>query len=105
MMAHFDKDELYRLLRRIPKGKVMTYGALARQMGNKKWARSVGNALHQNPDGDLNPCYKIVNSRGFLSENYAFGGLISQKRRLEADGISVEENRVDLFRYGIEKLK
>lgn len=102
MKSGFDKEKLYNLLTRIPKGRVVTYGQLARMLGNKFWARSVGNALHQNPDGEKYPCYKVVNSRGKLSTAYAFGGFDEQKRRLEAEGVVVVEGKVDLKRYGCE---
>lgn len=102
-MSHtFDKQRVYELLLAIPKGKVVTYGQIAALMGNCKWARAVGNALHDNPDGDKYPCYKVVNSRGELSRAYAFGGISEQKRRLEADEITVENGKVDLQRYGFE---
>lgn len=100
MKSTFDKQKVYELLRTIPHGKVMTYGDLAKMLGNKTWARSVGNALHDNPDGDRYPCYKVVNSEGKLSCAYAFGGLDQQKRRLEMDGIVVENGKVDLALYG-----
>ena len=64
--AVFDRDELYRLLTQIPKGMVTTYGVLAKRLGDSRWARAVGNALHKNIDGDKFPCYKVVNSRGYL---------------------------------------
>ena len=57
---------------------------------------------HKNPDGDKYPCYKVVNGKGALSDAYAFGGISEQKRRLEAEGITVENNRVDLKKYGFE---
>ncbi len=101
-MKRFDKKALYALLKRIPKGSVTTYGALARALGNAAWARAVGNALHQNPDGDRYPCYRVVNGRGELSPAYAFGGLEEQKRRLEADGVTVRNGRVDLKKYSAE---
>lgn len=101
MKQKFDKHKLYDLLRTIPKGKVVTYGKLAEMLGNKSWARAVGNALHDNPDGNRYPCYKVVNSRGELSRAYAFGGIEEQKRRLEADGIAVANDKVDLKIYGI----
>ena len=100
MEASFDKQKVYELLRRIPRGNVITYGELAKLLGNKAWARAVGNALHENPDGDKYPRYKVVNSRGELSKAYAFGGTQEQKRRLEKDGIIVENGKVDLTRYG-----
>ena len=95
-----DKQTLYELLLTIPRGKVVTYGTLADMLGNRRMARAVGNALHSNPDGEKYPCYKVVNSKGELSRAYAFGGIDEQKRRLEADGIVVENGKVDLKRYG-----
>lgn len=105
MSNHFDKYQLYELLTQIPKGKVTTYGDLAVMLGNKYWARAVGNALHENPNGDKYPCYKVVNTDGKLSMNYAFGGIEEQKRRLEADGISVQNYKVDLDMYKITEIK
>jgi alkylated DNA nucleotide flippase Atl1 len=72
---------------------------MAELMGNRAWARAVGNALHDNPNGDTYPCYKVVNSRGELSCAYAFGGKDEQKRRLEADGIVVENEKVNLNEF------
>lgn len=96
----FDKNKLYELLTKIPRGKVITYGRAAEMLGNKSWARAVGNALHKNPDGEKYPCYKVVNAKGELSAAYAFGGIDEQKRRLLSDGITVEHNKVDLQKYG-----
>ena len=100
-MNKFDKQRLYELLTESPRGKVVTYGTLAEMLGDKAWARAVGNALHSNPDGDKYPCYKVVNSKGELSPAYAFGGIEEQKRRLEADGIAVDDGKVDLKIYGL----
>ena len=102
MKTSFDKQKVYELLRKIPCGKVITYGELAKLLGIKAWARAVGNTLHENPDGDKYPCYKVVNSRGELSQAYAFGGTQEQKRRLEKEGIIVENGKVDLIRYGYQ---
>lgn len=96
----FDRQRLYELLATIPRGCVVTYGWLAGKMGNKKWARAVGSALHRNPDGEKYPCYRVVNSKGELSRSYAFGGLDGQKSRLEADGIGVRDGKVDLKEFG-----
>lgn len=95
-MPQLDKQKIYDYLATIPKGKVVTYGQIAEHLGDRNLARAVGNALHQNPDGNKYPCYKVVNSSGALSANYAFGGLSAQQERLEADGISVENGQVDL---------
>ena len=98
--GNFDAEKLYDLLLKIPRGRVVTYGMLARWLGNKGLARAVGNALHHNPDGDKYPCYKVVNAKGTLSSAYAFGGIEEQTRRLEADGIAVVNGKVDLQQYG-----
>lgn len=90
------KEDIYYLLTKIPKGKVATYGQLASMLGNPGLSRYVGNVLHQNPDGDRYPCYKVVNSRGMLSSRYAFGGMEAQAERLRADGIEVTDGKVDL---------
>ena len=97
----FEKHKLYLLLQTIPNGKVITYGKLAELLGNRAWARAVGNALHKNPNGEIYPCYKVVNSRGELSSAYAFGGIEAQKLRLEKDGIKVENYKVDIATYGL----
>lgn len=94
-----DKQRLYEFLRTIPHGKVVTYGTLAEMLGNKALARAVGNALHSNPDGERYPCHKVVSGKGELSAAYAFGGIEEQKRRLEQDGVAVENGKVDLKRY------
>jgi len=92
-------EGVYEFLRMIPYGKVATYRQVAEYLGNPKLARVVGNILHRNPDGELNPCYKVVNSKGELSGRFAFGGVEVQAERLRAEGIEVVENKVDLRRY------
>lgn len=99
MSRKVDKKIVYEYLRVIPKGKVVTYGQIAEFLGNKNFARIVGNFLHENPDGDKYPCYKVVNVKGSLAKNYAFGGVGCQKMRLEADGVIVNNNKVDLKVY------
>ena len=99
MKRKVDKQAVYEYLATIPKGKIVTYGQIAKFLGNSNLARTVGNILHENPDGDKYPCYKVVNAQGKLAENYAFGGLKFQKMRLEADGITVNNDKVDLKKY------
>ena len=99
MKRKIDKQVVYEYLATIPKGRVVTYGQIAKFLGNENLARTVGNILHENPDGDKYPCYKVVNAQGKLAENYAFGGLAAQKIRLEADEIIVNNDKVDLKTY------
>ena len=92
---------IYEAVKKIPKGKVATYGQVAELAGNKKMARAVGNALHKNPNPDDVPCYRVVNSKGELAGEFAFGGAGAQAKLLMADGIEVIDGKVDLKKYGI----
>ena len=88
-------EEVYRLTRQIPKGKVSTYGAIAKALGDIRASRAVGFALNQNPNPDFTPCYKVVNSDGTLG---GFGLGIEEKiRRLEKDGIKVIDGKIVNF--------
>ncbi len=91
---------IYEAVKKIPKGKVATYGQVAAMAGNAKMSRAVGNALHKNPDPDNIPCFRVVNSEGKLSGNFAFGEGV-QERLLKEDGIEVENGKVDLSKYGM----
>ena len=93
---------IYEAVKRIPQGKVATYGQVAAMAGNPKMSRAVGNALHKNPDFENIPCYRVVNSKGELAGEYVFGGAWAQKELLEADGILVQNGKVDLDKYGME---
>lgn len=90
---------VYRAVREIPRGKVATYGQIARMAGHPGAARAVGNALHKNPDSSGTPCFRVVNAQGYLSGAFAFGGINVQRDRLLADGVEVVNYRVDLKRY------
>lgn len=92
---------IYNAVKQIPKGKVATYGQIAAMAGNPKMSRAVGNALHKNPDPENIPCFRVVNSKGELAGEFAFGGKDEQKKRLEAEGVKVENGRVDLKIYGL----
>lgn len=93
---------IYEAVKKIPKGYVATYGQVAALAGDKKMARAVGNALHRNPDPDSIPCYRVVNSKGELSGEFAFGGPGAQQKLLEEDGIEVIGGKVDLKTYGMQ---
>lgn len=93
------KEKVYNYLLTIPKGKVVTYKQIAEYLGNPKLSRIVGNILHKNPNKNKYPCYKVVNSRGKLSKNFAFGGTKKQKEKLEVENIEVINYTVDLKKY------
>lgn len=97
-MTTFEK--IYEIVKKIPRGKVATYGQIAALAGNTKWSRAVGYALHANPDPDGIPCYRVVNRFGGLAPAFAFGGINVQADMLRADGIEVRaDNTVDLDEY------
>lgn len=96
-----DKKSVFEYLSKIPSGKVVTYSQIAQALGNKKAARAVGNILHTNKDPKKYPCYRVVNAKGELAKNYAFGGADGQKKFLEAEGIEVTNGKVDLSIYGL----
>jgi len=86
----------YYLVRQIPPGRVSTYGAVAKALGNKGYARAVGKFMNKNPDADTMPCFKIVKSDGSLG---GFGlGIDDKIRRLKRDGIEVKEGKIVDFK-------
>ena len=91
--------KVYEIVRQIPRGKVATYGQIAILAGDPKGARTVGWALHDNPDEENIPCYRVVDRNGHVSSAFAFGGMNMQIHLLEADGIPCEDGYVDLTRY------
>ena len=90
---------IYEAVKRIPYGHVATYAQVAEMAGDRKMARAVGNALHRNPDPDNIPCFRVVNSKGELAGEFAFGGAGAQAKLLEAEGIEVIDGRVELEKY------
>ena len=92
---------IYSAVKKIPRGCVATYGQIAELAGDRKMARAVGNALHKNPDPENIPCYRVVNFKGELSGEFAFGGAGKQAELLEADGVEVINGKVDLKKYGM----
>lgn len=96
LISDSPSKRIYEAVKKIPYGYVATYAQIAELAGDKKMARAVGNALHKNPDPDNIPCFRVVNSKGELAGEFAFGGLGAQARLLEAEGITVTDGRVDL---------
>ena len=101
LVTNSPSKRIYEAVKKIPKGKVATYGQIAEMAGDRKMARAVGNALHKNPDPDSIPCYRVVNAKGELSGEFAFGGENAQAKLLMADGIEVVDGKVNLKKYGI----
>lgn len=88
-------ERVYEIVREVPKGRVITYGAIARILGEPTKAREVGWALAVCPDGV--PAQRVINSRGEVSPG---GDATERHRKLEADGVVISaDGRVDLDVY------
>ena len=93
------KEEVYQIVKKIPSGKVTTYGEIAEKLGKRRWSRQVGWALHQNSD-QKTPCHRVVDRNGRLAPNFAFHGWQEQRRRLEAENVRFRDKmHVDLGEY------
>ena len=95
--------QIYEVVCKIPKGRVATYGTVARLAGNPRWSRVVGYALHNNPEPVIIPCHRVVNREGRVAESFAFGGNDIQRQMLEQEGIVFEpDGHINLDKYGWE---
>lgn len=91
---------IYAVIRRIPRGRVATYGQIARLAGYPGQARQVGYALHALPSGTAVPWQRVINTRGAISLSPLRGG-VSQRLLLEKEGVEFDaRGRVSLQRFG-----
>lgn len=86
------QEKVWRLIEKIPPGRVSTYQEVARALGMPGASRAVGGALHRNPRAPVVPCHRIVKSDGRLG-GYA-GGLDKKTYLLEKEGIKVQDERI-----------
>lgn len=90
-------EKIYEQVKKIPKGKVASYGQIALMAGNPRWSRVVGYALHSNPEPGIIPCHRVVTKDGKLSKSFAFGGENMQRILLESEGVTfLNDDTVDL---------
>lgn len=85
-------QKVYDVLMTIPKGKVTTYGAIGKKL--KINPRYVGRILHVNPNAPHVPCHRVVKSDGTFAGGYADGGTPMQIKRLRAEGVKFQGERV-----------
>lgn len=94
-------NKIYDVVKKIPKGKVASYGTVAAMAGNPRWSRVVGYALHVNPEPGRIPCHRVVTKNGEVSAAFAFGGENMQRLLLNEEGIEfLPDGRVDMKKYG-----
>ncbi len=89
-------EQVYEVVKKLPEGKVTTYGDVARAVGRPKASRQVGWALHCNPYFGTVPCHRVVFKDGSLAKGFAFGGSGVQRAMLEAEGVAFKDGKVDM---------
>ncbi|MBR3779796.1 MAG: MGMT family protein [Clostridia bacterium] len=93
-------EKIYDAVKKIPRGKVCSYGQIAAMAGNPRWSRVVGYALHVNPEPGKIPCHRVVTKNGEVSKAFAFGGENMQRILLAEEGIEfLDDGRVDMKKY------
>jgi methylated-DNA-[protein]-cysteine S-methyltransferase len=93
-------DRVYDACRMIPKGRVSTYGSIAKALGKSKASRAVGQALRHNPYAPEVPCHRVIASDGRL---HGFDGKFNNAEKaklLRSEGIEIRDNKVDLRKFG-----
>lgn len=97
------ESQVYAVVRTIPKGRVSTYGAVAKMTG-RGTARAVGSALARNPFAPEVPCHRVVRADGSLG---GFNGeiegpeTVEKIRLLNSEGIEIKSGLIDLSRFGV----
>jgi len=90
------KDKVYKITKKIPKGKVATYGQIARLAGKPKASRAVGYYMRTNPYVPQVPCHRVVGVTGKLIGYSAKGGVVSKRKILISEGVCFKKERIDL---------
>lgn len=92
------RERVYKIVRRIPRGRVMTYGQIAELLGEGYTPRTVGFAMHSSPDGT--PWHRVLNAQGATSTGRIVLPHDKQQRLLEQEGVVFNQNnRCDLQTY------
>jgi methylated-DNA-protein-cysteine methyltransferase-like protein len=90
------KAAVLSLVRRIPRGRVATYGQLAALVGKPRSARAVGQVMSR---ADGVPWHRVVNSQGGVSRRARVTGMVTQRIRLEQEGVAFRRGRVVMSRF------
>lgn len=92
-------QRVYEVVATIPKGKVMTYGQIARRLGGNRSGRTVGFAMRAAPEALKLPCHRVVNRLGEMAPGFVFGGAERQRRLLAKEGVVfLPDGRIDMAR-------
>ena len=88
-------EDVYEVVKLIPRGRVTSYGAIAHYLGTRLSARMVGWAMHGCPDGV--PAHRVVNSQGLLTGKHHFKGVKTMQRLLEKEGHKILNDKIQRF--------
>jgi len=97
-------EKIYDMVKRIPKGKVATYGQIARLCGIPEHSRLIGYALHNLKPNSGVPWHRVINSKGMISLPRSGGDYDRQKKILEKEGVQFIRDKIDLSKYGAASL-
>lgn len=89
--------DVYETVKLIPEGRVTSYGAIAKYLGKKGYARVVGWAMHGAVREAQVPAHRVVNSQGALTGRHHFGTPSQMQALLEAEGLTIIDNRIQNF--------
>lgn len=95
-------ETFYEQVRKVPRGKVASYGQIAELAGFEGHARQVGYALHALPEGSGIPWHRVVNAKGEIPPRSAGDSHELQRELLEAEGVGFDEKGRILRRYFVE---
>ncbi len=90
-------EDVYAVVKLVPKGRVTSYGAIARYLGTTMSARMVGWAMNAAHGFAKVPAHRVVNSQGLLTGKHHFKTPHDMQQRLEKDGVSVKKDKVQDF--------
>lgn len=90
-------ERVYEVAKRIPYGKVTSYGEIAEYLGTAKSARIVGWAMKASHNDDTVPAHRVVNSKGILTGKHHFGGTNLMQQLLESEGVIIKNNQIMNF--------
>lgn len=96
---------IYEMIKKIPKGKVATYGQIARLCGFPEHARLVGYALHNLKPNSGVPWHRVINSKGMISLPKPTATYERQRELLEKEGVKFKNEKIDLVKYGFSTSK
>lgn len=91
-------ERVYEVVRKIPHGKVTSYGAIAKAIGSPQSSRMVGYAMNASHNLDNVPAHRVVNRNGILTGKHHFDGTNLMQQLLEAEGLKIIDNKIQNFK-------